>query len=417
MNFKREKAQNYYLWDTRIENVFINEYMVSAPGDYVKVYLLASMYVEIDLPVSNESLARELNLPVEDVLQAWTYWEKCGVVRKHYPDPGNKLHYQVEFLNLREAISGGSRKKQTKSSLPEKVQSLVDDEGLRKLYSEIEKTTGRLLSGSETMAVLSWIEDYSATPEVIAYAYRYCAAQRKTDKHTYVASVVKDWAGRGFRTAEEVEAFLAETDNRHFLYKRVLKALGFTRNATEEERRLMDVWLDDWGFGIDQILDACRQTSGISNPNFKYINSILSRWAGKTSSEKKEEENVLQKVSREYKEKARRKEQEAQARREEVLAAVPRIGEIEDLCRSINVQIAQSMLSGDAAARKTVRDLKDRAAELLEEKAALLLKNNFAANYMDMWYDCLDCKDTGTQDTGLYCHCFKARLAEAEKSV
>jgi len=33
MNFKKEKIQNYYLYDTHVENMFINEYMIDADGD------------------------------------------------------------------------------------------------------------------------------------------------------------------------------------------------------------------------------------------------------------------------------------------------------------------------------------------------------------------------------------------------
>lgn len=33
MDFKREKVKDYFLLDTGIENMFINEYMASAPGE------------------------------------------------------------------------------------------------------------------------------------------------------------------------------------------------------------------------------------------------------------------------------------------------------------------------------------------------------------------------------------------------
>ena len=44
MGFKREKRKDYFLLDTSVENIFINEYMVSAPGEFVKVYMFAHMY-------------------------------------------------------------------------------------------------------------------------------------------------------------------------------------------------------------------------------------------------------------------------------------------------------------------------------------------------------------------------------------
>ena len=34
MSFKHEKINDLFLLDTSVENIFINEYMASAPGDF-----------------------------------------------------------------------------------------------------------------------------------------------------------------------------------------------------------------------------------------------------------------------------------------------------------------------------------------------------------------------------------------------
>ena len=82
MDFKRERVKDYFLLDTSVENMFINEYMISAPGEYVKVYLFALMYADLGETISNEMIAKHLNIEHEDVLKAWTYWENMGVIRK-----------------------------------------------------------------------------------------------------------------------------------------------------------------------------------------------------------------------------------------------------------------------------------------------------------------------------------------------
>ena len=104
MSFKREKIQNYYLHDTPVENVFINEYLIDAPGDYVKVYLFALMYAELRMTMNNDSIAKQLAMEGEDVLKAWSYWEAKGVIRRHFSDPEDRFHYKVEFANLKEQI-------------------------------------------------------------------------------------------------------------------------------------------------------------------------------------------------------------------------------------------------------------------------------------------------------------------------
>lgn len=60
-----------------------------------------------------------------------------------------------------------------------------------------------------------------------------------------------------------------------------MKALGFHRNPTEKEQDLIDSWFDQLGFDIGKILEACAKTSGISNPNINYVNSILLAWSGR----------------------------------------------------------------------------------------------------------------------------------------
>ncbi|MDO5491688.1 MAG: primosomal replication protein N, partial [Bacillota bacterium] len=83
MGFYREQIRDYFLLDTAVENMFINEYMKSAPGEYVKVYLFALMYAGLGVELTNADVAKHLNMELEDVLKAWTYWEKQNVIRKH----------------------------------------------------------------------------------------------------------------------------------------------------------------------------------------------------------------------------------------------------------------------------------------------------------------------------------------------
>ena len=98
MSFRKEKIKDYFLLDTNVENMFINEYMVSAPGDFVKVYLFALMYCNLGSEFTNEDIAKHLNLDYEDVLKAWTYWEKMGVIRKIKDDPEDNDVFGTEQI-------------------------------------------------------------------------------------------------------------------------------------------------------------------------------------------------------------------------------------------------------------------------------------------------------------------------------
>ena len=65
MGFYREKIQDYFLLDTAVENLFINEYMKSAPENYVKVYLFALMYADLGVSLTNGDIAKALGLEPE----------------------------------------------------------------------------------------------------------------------------------------------------------------------------------------------------------------------------------------------------------------------------------------------------------------------------------------------------------------
>lgn len=90
-------------------------------------------------------------------------------------------------------------------------------------------------------------------------------------------------------------------------------------------------------------------------------------------------------------------------RMREVRRALPRVKEIDDEIASASVACARQMLLGD---RDTLAQLKERIAALSAERVRVLNEGGYPADYLEMTYDCTDCRDTGYLD-GKKCHCFK----------
>ena len=260
MGFYKEKVQDYFLLDTPVENMFINEYMASAPGEYVKVYLFALMYADLGVELTNADVARHLGMEPEDVLKAWTYWEKQNVIRKHMKGSESGFDYDVEFITLKGQLYGQNTQPQT---TVQNISHLMEDPPIKQMITDIEQITGRIFSSSEIQKILSWIEDYQVLPETITYAFSYAKKQRKSSLK-YVGALIQDWAGRGLQDVASVQEDLAKLDRRNTSHRRVFQALGFSRNPTEEEQRIMDSWFDEMGMSLDTVLEACRCTSGIS---------------------------------------------------------------------------------------------------------------------------------------------------------
>ena len=65
---------------TILPNEFIDEYMIPADGEYVKIYLLILRLIGDGYEVSQELLADLLDLTQKDVARAISYWVEAGIL-------------------------------------------------------------------------------------------------------------------------------------------------------------------------------------------------------------------------------------------------------------------------------------------------------------------------------------------------
>ena len=231
-NFFKKQVKEAFLFDTEVENLFISEYMIAAPGDFVKVYLFALMYTDLEQDITNETIAKQLDLQIEDVLKAWTYWEGLGIVKKNHMNPEDKFRYQIELLNLKELVYvKNSKRKRSNKAITEETKILLEDKEIKDMYVTIEKVTGRLLGGKEPVEIMTWISEYGATPEMIVYAYSYCVKKRKKDNSKYIGAVVKEWSMKGLLDIKKIEELahqeITNQDLKTISDTKTLKGLGF----------------------------------------------------------------------------------------------------------------------------------------------------------------------------------------------
>ena len=427
MNYIKGKIKEFYLLTSEVENIFLNEYMPGASGEHVKVYLFGLMYAQQNEEMTHETLARQLRLSAEDVDKAWTYWSEMGVVRKHPHGVPGLLNYDIEFLSLRGQMYGRPQEPEEETepamqadsnaaepAAESPVPQAMSSQNLKDMLADIERISGKVLSAKEIQEVCSWLKDFGAAPEVVAFAFDYCANRGKSNIK-YISRVVADWSEQGFRTADDVKEFLGGLDQRYAEHKRILQALGMNRGATEAEKQLMDTWLDEMHFNMERILEACARTVSISNPNLRYVNKVLENWQQEASRDGRDvnkKVTVTQTVLNRYYEFLRRKaEKEAQDRREKVYAQIPQIAEIDQTLNDLGGSVSRNLLSGD---RSAVERIRRQMSELEAERAVLLTENNYNIDYTDVKYSCDLCGDTGVTEEGSRCSCTNKRIEEAE---
>jgi DnaD/phage-associated family protein len=247
---------------TPVSNYFINHYMLDAPGEYVKVYILGLKYCFYGNHIPLKELADKLFMTDLEIDKALKYWEKSGLVKLKYVDG----EYTVEYLPLVPPSSNGH-------SL-----SLYDPQ-VKQAFEAIELTLGRPLTPTEMETYLSWVDEYGFSLEVITMLVSYCASKNKTSLK-YMEKVAITWHDAGLKTALDVEEYLKAENKKWQDYKKILKAFNIKEEEpTEMQREMIDRWMDELGFDIDVILKAGEECiTKLGEPSFPYINKILINW-------------------------------------------------------------------------------------------------------------------------------------------
>lgn len=284
------------LGDTAIENIFLNDFMPMADGTYVKVYLLGFKYAKDNdkkLTINNDVIARHLNIPLSDVLNAWDFWLGKGIIAKHEKDVDDDFDYRVEFLNLKQLYiknnytpvnptSSAHAKNTSYSSTPEDLIEANKSQSINEMFSSIDYIVRRVLVPNEKRKILDWIYNYNMGTDVIVKAFFYSIEKRGKRSLSYIEGIIRNWYDMGITNMESLQEHFKTQDEKFYRYERIMKALGMnSRQPTESEMTVIDKWFETWNFNMDVVLKACENTKKISNPNINYIDAILSAWHSK----------------------------------------------------------------------------------------------------------------------------------------
>ena len=138
------------------------------------------------------------------------------------------------------------------------------------------------------------------------------------------------------------------------------------------------------------------------------MNKVLQSWKQEGKTEKTSSDKLTAREIMEYYDLLRKKEEEeAEHRRQEVYARVPKIREIEDQITALNSELSRIIISDTIDKKKAGEKIRQEMDNLNMEKAFLLTENEYELDYMDIQYTCPQCKDTGMLETGEKCQCYE----------
>lgn len=290
---------------TIVSNHFIDNYMPTANGSYVKVYLYLLRclnYTDTDISVSQ--IADRLDNTENDILRALAYWEKVklisvqksisnditGITFNKLPLEPSKSIPEASFPTT--SVVQQSAASQAEDVVFEKheysadqINQLTENEEIKFLLNVIEIYLERLLKPADIQLILYLYENIGFSTELIMYLYEYCVSKNKKNS-SYIESVALAWAKEGIDTVEKAELSTAAYNKS---YNAVSKAFGLNRTPGTVELQYINKWLIKYGFSIDIIVDACnRALLATGKPDFKYADKILENWSYKNVSSLKD---------------------------------------------------------------------------------------------------------------------------------
>ena len=251
---------------TPIENMFLLEYLPTAPEDFLRVYLYARMLcMHPELGGSLEDVARALRLEEDAVLNAFRYWEQQGLVQ------------------------GMTDRPPTFAILPMRAESLPspmdrDYYEFRDYNNSLQNLFGPdLMHPHETAMAHDWVTVFGYSQEAVLRLVEYHLGKwRSRPGHRSLSNTFKKldkvaaaWAERGVRTLEDVEQAILRDEGAYQAAAAVVRQFSLRRQPTADEIAYAQKWLQEWGFSQEDIIAACAETVKTANPSFAYLDAVL----------------------------------------------------------------------------------------------------------------------------------------------
>lgn len=327
---------------TTVSDIFIDQYMPKANGEFVKVYLYLLRATGSGAGIATISeIADHFSNTEADIIRALNYWASEGILQLQTGADGQIIGVNLCSLsvsgmqaaqsNIQSTVADNAAQNNLQNgvvnnatqnnfqnsvvnnaaqnistvntrmhdSVVEKLKSQTPDKAassqkeytldeikefrknpdISELFFIIETYLKHTLSSTDTNMVLYWLDELHFSTDLVEYLVEYCITKGHSSLR-YMNKVALGWADAGIKTVDQAKDDAAAHSQ---IYYSVMKALGITgRNLVDSEVSLINKWVGEYGFDIELVKAACSKTiSAIQKPSFEYTDSILANWKKK----------------------------------------------------------------------------------------------------------------------------------------
>lgn len=254
---------------TSLPDVFITEYLSQAPGDYIKIYLYMLFLSKYNKDIKLNDLSKKIAVPLNVIQEAIKYWEEAEVVTKKGT---GYIVNNIQEVELNKLYSP----KLTVSK--ESIQNMEKDKSRSNAIEAINNMFFQgIMSPSWYSDIDLWFKKYGFDEEVMIQLFGYCFNKSALHKN-YVKTVAEAWYSNNIKTSSDLEEYDENNEKIKKAKKNIAKKLGLTRNLTQYEEAYVEKWLQEYKYNLEIIDLALKKTTSKSNPNFDYIDKIITDW-------------------------------------------------------------------------------------------------------------------------------------------
>ena len=302
---------------TTVSDIFIDQYMPKANGEFVKVYLYLLRATGSGAGIATISeIADHFSNTEADIVRALNYWASEGILQVQTGADGqitgiNLCSLAVSGMqaaqsNIQSAVADNAAQNNLQNgvvnnaaqnssttnirmqdSVVEKLKSQATDKpapsqkeytldeikefrknpDISELFFIIETYLKHTLSSTDTNMVLYWLDELHFSTDLVEYLVEYCITKGHSSLR-YMNKVALGWADAGIKTVDQAKDDAAAHSQ---IYYSVMKALGITgRNLVDSEVSLINKWVGEYGFDIELVKAACSKTISASSTQTRY---------------------------------------------------------------------------------------------------------------------------------------------------
>ena len=255
--------------NTELPDIFFTEYLSQTNSDYIKVYLYIIFLSKYGKDIKINDLSKKLNLDFKLIQDALKYWEDLGAITKKNTGYIINNLQEIELHKLykpKVSLSADTLKQTAQNQYRAKAIENINNEFFQ-----------GIMSPSWYSDIDLWFKKYSFDEEVMIALFRYCF-NRSALHRNYIQTVADAWNKNNIKTFNDLEIYYEKQEKLNILYKSITKKLGYNRQLTQYEQAYVEKWSIDYGFSFDIIEIALKKTTSKVNPNFDYLDKLLTDW-------------------------------------------------------------------------------------------------------------------------------------------